>query len=114
MVPFAAVDAVLQELMPYLAKGDTVIDGGNSPYKHSMRRAGEFRRRGIDFLDAGISGGPAGARSGACIMVGGRKEAFRTHEALFRDLAVRAGTFTPAPQAPAISSRWCITASNTG
>jgi 6-phosphogluconate dehydrogenase len=91
MVPYAAVDPVLQELMPFLTKGDTVIDGGNSPYKHSMRRAGELQGRGIDFLDAGISGGPAGARKGSCIMAGGREEAFRACEALFRDLAVENG-----------------------
>jgi 6-phosphogluconate dehydrogenase len=97
MVPFAAVDAVLQELMPYLAKGDTIIDGGNSPYKHSMRRAGELLGRGIDFLDAGISGGPAGARKGACIMVGGREGAFRAHEALFRDLAREKGYIHTGP-----------------
>jgi 6-phosphogluconate dehydrogenase len=97
MVPFSAVDAVLQELMPYLAKGDTIIDGGNSPYKHSMRRAGELLGRGIDFLDAGISGGPAGARSGSCIMVGGREEAFRRHEALFRDLAHEKGYVHTGP-----------------
>jgi len=97
MVPYAAVDAVLQKLMPYMAEGDTVIDGGNSPYKRSMRRAGELRGRGIDFLDAGISGGPHGARTGACIMVGGREEAFRAREALFRDLALENGYVYTGP-----------------
>ena len=97
MVPYGAVDAVLHELLPYLAKGDTVIDGGNSPYKHSMRRAGELGGRGIEFLDAGISGGPGGARKGACIMVGGREEAFRTQEALFRDLAGEKGYIHTGP-----------------
>ncbi len=69
MVPHQAVDPVLNELTPLLAKGDTVVDGGNSPYKESIRRAKELGARGIDFLDAGVSGGPAGARNGACIMV---------------------------------------------
>jgi len=87
MVPYHAVDSVLLEIGPFLAKGDLVIDGGNSPYKHSIRRAGELKLRGIDFLDAGVSGGPGGARSGACIMVGGRKEVFQKTEGLFRDLA---------------------------
>lgn len=91
MVPYQAVDPVLKELMPLLAKGDTVIDGGNSPYKESIRRSKELEARGIDFLDAGVSGGPAGARSGACIMAGGRKEVFRKFEALFRDLSVPDG-----------------------
>jgi 6-phosphogluconate dehydrogenase len=97
MVPYAAVDSVLQRLMPFLATGDTVIDGGNSPYKHSMQRALDLRGRGIDFLDAGISGGPAGARTGACIMVGGREEAFRAREPLFRDLALENGYIYTGP-----------------
>lgn len=91
MVPHQAVDAVLKELAPLLAKGDAVIDGGNSPYKESIRRSRELEAEGIDFLDAGVSGGPAGARSGACIMVGGRKEVFQKFEPLFRDLSVPDG-----------------------
>ncbi len=87
MVPHQAVDAVLRELVPLLARGDAVIDGGNSPYKESMRRATELEKGGIEFLDAGVSGGPSGARSGACIMVGGREETFQRFEGLFRDLA---------------------------
>ena len=71
MVPYHAVDAVLKELVPLLAKGDTVVDGGNSLYKDSIRRSQELEAGGIDFLDAGVSGGPSGARSGAGIMVGG-------------------------------------------
>jgi 6-phosphogluconate dehydrogenase len=97
MVPYGAVDAVLQELMPLLAKGDAVIDGGNSPYKHTMRRAGELGDRGIEFLDAGISGGPGGARTGACIMVGGKQEVYRTYETLFRDLALENGHLYTGP-----------------
>jgi 6-phosphogluconate dehydrogenase len=91
MVPHQAVDAVLTELIPLLAKGDTVIDGGNSPYKESIRRAKELEANGVDFLDAGVSGGPSGARNGACIMIGGRKELFQKFEALFRDLSVTNG-----------------------
>ena len=91
MVPYQAVDAVLQELLPHLEAGDTVIDGGNSPYKESMRRAQELGAQGIEFLDAGVSGGPAGARSGACIMAGGGQEVFRRYERLFRDLSVPGG-----------------------
>jgi 6-phosphogluconate dehydrogenase len=91
MVSYQAVDPVLKELVPLLTKGDTVIDGGNSPYKESIRRSKELEARGIDFLDAGVSGGPAGARNGACIIVGGRKEVFQKFEALFRDLSVPDG-----------------------
>ncbi len=91
MVPYEAVDAVLTELTPLLGKKDVVIDGGNSPYKESMRRASELEERGIDFLDAGVSGGPSGARNGACVMIGGSKEVFEHYEILFRDISVAGG-----------------------
>jgi 6-phosphogluconate dehydrogenase len=68
-----------------------VVDGGNSPYKDSIRRSKELEAMGIEFLDAGVSGGPAGARNGACIMVGGRKEVFQKLETVFRDLSVPGG-----------------------
>lgn len=91
MVPYQEVDGVLRELTPLLSNGDTVIDGGNSPYKHSMRRGAELGERNVHFLDAGVSGGPRGARTGACLMVGGGREVFQKHEQLFRDLAVKDG-----------------------
>jgi 6-phosphogluconate dehydrogenase len=91
MVPHQAVETVLQELIPLLQEGDTVIDGGNSPYKDSMRRASELEKKGIGFLDAGVSGGPGGARNGACIMVGGNKDLFKKYEDLFKDLSAEKG-----------------------
>lgn len=91
MVSHQAVDAVLCELIPLIESGDTVIDGGNSPYKESTRRSAELEAAGIDFLDAGVSGGPGGARNGACIMVGGRKDVFERCQPLFRDLTVDNG-----------------------
>jgi 6-phosphogluconate dehydrogenase len=56
-----------------------------------MRRAKELEGKDIDFLDAGVSGGPGGARAGACIMVGGKEAVYRMYENLFRDLAVNNG-----------------------
>jgi 6-phosphogluconate dehydrogenase len=91
MVPHEAVDTVLDQALPHLAKGDTVIDGGNSHYTDSIRRADALKRSGVHFFDAGVSGGPRGARSGACIMVGGEREVFARYEALFRDLAAADG-----------------------
>lgn len=91
MIPYQAVDAVLGELIHYLRGGDTVIDGGNSPYKESIRHARELGEKGIGFLDVGVSGGPDGARSGACIMAGGKREIFRQFEALFKDLSIDGG-----------------------
>ncbi len=87
MVPHGAVDEVLGELVPLLSEGDAVIDGGNSNFKETLRRADELTRRGIRFMDAGISGGPGGARDGACVMVGGNGDMFEKHEELFRDIA---------------------------
>ncbi|MEK7088043.1 MAG: phosphogluconate dehydrogenase (NAD(+)-dependent, decarboxylating), partial [Patescibacteria group bacterium] len=91
MVSHKAVDGVLKELLPYLLKGDTVIDGGNSFYRDSMRRAKTLARRGIHFLDVGVSGGPKGARNGACLMIGGDKRVFKKYEWLFKDLSRDAG-----------------------
>src|SRR3989344_5980467 len=91
MVPHGAVDEVLTELLPHLSKGDTLIDGGNSFYEHSMRRAKILSRKGINFLDVGTSGGPVGARKGACLMIGGEKKVYEKYEKLFRDLAVLDG-----------------------
>jgi len=87
MVPHAAVDDVLKDIIPLLHEGDTIIDGGNSFYKDSQRRYKELAERDIHFLDAGVSGGPRGAREGACVMVGGNEEDYKKYEHLFRDIA---------------------------
>lgn len=92
MVTHKAVDEVLSQIKPLLSEGDTVIDGGNSFYKDSMRRGQELETAGINFLDAGVSGGPKGARNGACIMVGGEKEIFEKYQKLFADLSVENGS----------------------
>lgn len=91
MVPHKAVESVLQELIPFMQRGDVVIDGGNSPYKESMRRARTLGKKGIEFLDVGVSGGPGGARNGACIMAGGKRTIFRKYERLFKDLSAGQG-----------------------
>ena len=91
MVPHGVVESVLVELAPHLSEGDTIIEGGNSPFRETMRRAQEHEARGIRFLDAGVSGGPGGAKAGACIMVGGRKDVSSDYEQLFKDLSVDEG-----------------------
>lgn len=63
-------------LADLLSPGDIIIDGGNSFYRDTIRRAEGLEKRGIRFLDVGVSGGPGGARSGPSLMIGGRKEAF--------------------------------------
>lgn len=87
MVPHQAVDDVLTELMPMLEAGDSVIDGGNSFYKNSKARAQQLAEKGINFLDVGVSGGPAGALNGACLMIGGSEKVFKDHQEFFKDLA---------------------------
>jgi len=74
-------------LVEYLEKGDIVIDGGNSQYKNSIARAKKLKKKGIHMLDVGVSGGPAAARQGACIMIGGDKKIFDYTEPLFAALA---------------------------
>ncbi|HWJ79642.1 MAG TPA: decarboxylating 6-phosphogluconate dehydrogenase [Niallia sp.] len=92
MVPAGDVtENVLRELKRYITVGDIVIDGGNSHYKDSKRRAKDLEELGVHYLDVGTSGGVSGARNGACMMIGGEKEAFDTVEALFRDLCVQDG-----------------------
>src|SRR3989344_9665762 len=91
MVSHEAVDAIVDLLLPLLEKGDTVIDGGNSYYKDSIRRAKKTTEKGIQYLDAGVSGGPDGARHGACCMVGGDEAVFKKFENLFKDVSVQDG-----------------------
>jgi 6-phosphogluconate dehydrogenase len=91
MVPHAAVDSVLGKLAAHLSPEDTLIDGGNSRYTDTVRRAKKLSRRGIHLLDVGVSGGPDGARRGACLMVGGDEATYERHEQLFKDLSVKNG-----------------------
>ncbi len=92
MVPAGRpVDAVLDGLLSCLGAGDIVIDGGNSHYTDTVARAARLGAAGIRLLDAGTSGGLDGARHGACIMVGGPREAYDAAEPLFRELCVEGG-----------------------
>ena len=74
------VDAVIEELVPYLKKDDIIIDGGNSFYKDSVRRYKFLKSRKIHFVDIGTSGGLKGARHGACLTIGGDKKTFKKIE----------------------------------
>lgn len=91
MVPSNVVDDVLNELIPLLEKGDTIIDGGNSHYKETMRRAEQVFSAGMNWLDVGTSGGPGGARNGAAMMVGGKRVDYDRYVDLFKDLCVEEG-----------------------
>lgn len=83
----AATEEVLTKLTPLLSEGDTVIDGGNAFFKDSFRRAKALAGKSINFIDVGVSGGPGGARNGACLMIGGDKEHYEAHVELFKSIA---------------------------
>jgi 6-phosphogluconate dehydrogenase len=80
-----------QTLLPLLEDGDTVIDGGNSNFRDSQRRAAEASAKGVFFLDAGVSGGVWGLTEGYCLMVGGEEEGFRIIEPALQSLAPEGG-----------------------
>jgi 6-phosphogluconate dehydrogenase len=87
MVPAAAVDATIAELVPLLDAGDTLIDGGYSHYVDDIRRAKDLAAKGIDYVDVGTSGGVWGLERGYCIMIGGPDAAVGRLDPVFRALA---------------------------
>lgn len=88
MVPAGApVDQTIEELRPLLSDGDILIDGGNSNFHDTMRRAKALSEHGIQFIDSGTSGGIWGLENGYCLMVGGEKRAVLRCEPIFKTLA---------------------------
>jgi 6-phosphogluconate dehydrogenase len=88
-----------------LSPGDVMIDGANNYYKNTIQHGEVLAQKQILFLDAGVSGGPAGARNGACVMVGGDQDAFTTLEPL------RINFFQELERG--ILQKWCITVLST-
>lgn len=98
MVPAGeAVDQMIAQLIPFLNQGDIIVDGGNSHYRDSIRHAGELQNKGFEYVDIGISGGPSGARSGACMMIGASEEIYNYLEALFLELCLENGCLRVGP-----------------
>lgn len=92
MVPAGQpVDDTIAELVPHLTRGDVIIDGGNSNFHDTMRRGSELSQHGIEFVDAGTSGGVWGLEVGYCEMVGASDAAFALCEPIFRTLAPENG-----------------------
>ncbi len=88
MVPAGDItEQTVNSLVDLLDVGDTLIDGGNSNYKESQRRAKHAADDGIDFLDSGTSGGVWGLANGYCLTVGGNRDAYDRNRPIFKTLA---------------------------
>jgi 6-phosphogluconate dehydrogenase len=88
MVPAGKpVDETIASLLPGLSKGDVIIDGGNSNFHDTIRRAAELQTKGIHLIDSGTSGGIWGLANGYCLMIGASPEAFKLCEPIFKTLA---------------------------
>jgi 6-phosphogluconate dehydrogenase len=88
MVPAGKpTESTIDEVVPHLAKGDIIVDGGNSNFRDTMRRAEALKAKGFEFVDSGTSGGIWGLTVGYCLMVGGSPAAFQHCEPVFKTLA---------------------------
>ena len=97
MVPAAVVDETIGQLLPLLAPGDILIDGGNSYYVDDIRRAKSLAERAIHYVDVGTSGGVWGLERGYCMMIGGEPEIVRHLDPLFATLAPGRGDIPRTP-----------------
>jgi 6-phosphogluconate dehydrogenase len=97
MVPAAAVESTISELLPHLEAGDALIDGGNSYYVDDIRRAKELKTKGIHYVDVGTSGGVWGLDRGYCMMIGGGREAVARLDPIFATLAPGKGEIPRTP-----------------
>lgn len=91
MVPHQAVNEVLENIKPHLKQGDVVIDGGNTYYKDTLKHGTSLIEMGVVLLDAGVSGGPSCARTGAPMMFGGDEETFNKLEPFIKDISSKDG-----------------------
>ena len=97
MVPAAAVDATIADLLPLLEKDDVLIDGGNSHYVDDIRRAKELATKGIHYVDVGTSGGVWGLERGYCMMIGGERDVVERLDPIFKRLAPGRGDVPRTP-----------------
>jgi 6-phosphogluconate dehydrogenase len=91
------VDAVIDELVPLLEKGDILIDGGNSLYTDTIRRTKALEAKGLRFLGVGVSGGEEGALRGPSIMPGGTREAWDVVAPIFTAISAKVGPNNDIP-----------------
>src|SRR4029077_4022914 len=97
MVPAAAVDKTIAELLASLEAGDILIDGGNSYNVDDMRREKELATKKMHYVDVGTSGGVWGLERGYCMMIGGEKEVVQHLDPIFATLAPGIGNIARTP-----------------
>ena len=98
MLPAGVVtEHMIDEIAPQLAKGDVIIDGGNTFWKDDIRRAAALREKGLHYLDVGTSGGVWGLERGYCLMIGGDKQIVERLDPIFAALAPGAGEIARTP-----------------
>jgi 6-phosphogluconate dehydrogenase len=97
MVPAGVVDETIDALLPHLAPGDIVIDGGNSNFQDDIARAPRLAGRGVHYVDCGVSGGVWGLARGYCLMVGGDTAIVRQLDPILATLAPGAAAAPPTP-----------------
>ncbi|BBY61120.1 hypothetical protein MSAR_42560 [Mycolicibacterium sarraceniae] len=95
MLPAAIVDSTLDALVPLLAAGDTVIDGGNSYYRDDITRAAKLAEKGLHYVDCGTSGGVWGLDRGYCLMIGGETDVVTRLDPIFKTIACTAAPTVP-------------------
>lgn len=97
MVPASITGKVVDQLADVFDSGDAIIDGGNSNYRDDVRRAEALEKRGIDYIDAGTSGGVFGLERGYCLMIGGPDAAVQRLEPVFKTIAPGTGSIERTP-----------------
>jgi len=106
MVPAGdPTESMVNQLAALFEPGDILIDGGNSYYKDDVRRAVMLREKGIQYVDAGTSGGVWGIERGYCLMVGAEPGTFKHLEPIFQDSRTRHRTYRPLRAAPPRAAR---------
>lgn len=91
----SAVDDFIAQIVPFLQKGDIIIDGGNSHFPDSIRRCAELEAKGFLFIGTGVSGGEEGARYGPSLMPGGSPAAWPHVKKIFQDISAKTSSGEP-------------------
>ena len=97
MMPAAAVQSTLDQLIPLLDPDDVVIDGGNSYYRDDVARAGQLAAHQVHYVDCGTSGGVWGLERGYCLMIGGEQDVVARLDPIFKSIAPGRGSAEPTP-----------------